>query len=382
MVRFLHTSDWQLGMTRYFLDDEAQSRFDQDRLDVVARLAVLSRERGCAFVVVAGDVFETNQPDPRTITRAMEALATFDVPVYLLPGNHDTYDPGSVYRHPAFLERRPDLVEVLVDNQPRTPVTGVEVVGAPWTSKRPLSDPVTPVCEALAGGGGARRVVVGHGQIDAVVGDHRDPGSVRLDELEMALAAGGVDYVALGDRHAALDVGDTGRVWYSGAPEATSFREVERGCALVVELADGLLDDPPKVEPVEVGRWRFHEIARLLDSVDDVRTLVGDLDGVDDKPRAVVRLSLQGTLDLEGRALLDTELERLGHAFASLELPERHTDLQTSPTPDDLAGLGFSGYVAAALEDLRTRSEADGDDAVAAGDALALLVRLARQEPS
>ena len=37
-VTFIHTSDFQLGMTRWFLSSSAQSRFDDDREEAVARL--------------------------------------------------------------------------------------------------------------------------------------------------------------------------------------------------------------------------------------------------------------------------------------------------------------------------------------------------------
>ena len=55
-VRFLHTSDWQLGMTRWFLregDGEAQARYSADRLEAVRRLGRLAQERGAEFIVVA-----------------------------------------------------------------------------------------------------------------------------------------------------------------------------------------------------------------------------------------------------------------------------------------------------------------------------------------
>ncbi len=96
MPRFLHSADWQLGMTRHFLSEEAQARFSQDRLDAVRALGRLARDEACEFVVVAGDVFESNQVDRRTIARAIEALRAIDVPVYLLPGNHDPLDAASV----------------------------------------------------------------------------------------------------------------------------------------------------------------------------------------------------------------------------------------------------------------------------------------------
>jgi hypothetical protein len=37
-VRFLHSADWQLGMTRHFLSAEAQARFSQARIDVIKRI--------------------------------------------------------------------------------------------------------------------------------------------------------------------------------------------------------------------------------------------------------------------------------------------------------------------------------------------------------
>jgi len=38
MVRFVHTADWQLGMSRHFLDTDAQARFTAARIDAVRRL--------------------------------------------------------------------------------------------------------------------------------------------------------------------------------------------------------------------------------------------------------------------------------------------------------------------------------------------------------
>lgn len=43
MVRFLHTADWQLGMTRHYLAGEAEARFRQARIDAIARMAVALR---------------------------------------------------------------------------------------------------------------------------------------------------------------------------------------------------------------------------------------------------------------------------------------------------------------------------------------------------
>ncbi len=114
-MRFVHTADWQLGMTRRFLGagrpgqaaGEAQARFAQARLDAVAALGRVAADEGAAFVVVCGDVFESNLVGPDVVGRACEALRTFTVPVLLLPGNHDPADAALVMRRADFARRVP-----------------------------------------------------------------------------------------------------------------------------------------------------------------------------------------------------------------------------------------------------------------------------------
>lgn len=52
-MRFLHTADWQLGMTRHFLAGDAQPRYSAARRDAVAGLKALAADVGAEFVVVA-----------------------------------------------------------------------------------------------------------------------------------------------------------------------------------------------------------------------------------------------------------------------------------------------------------------------------------------
>jgi DNA repair exonuclease SbcCD nuclease subunit len=68
-MRFVHTADWQLGMTRHFLNGEAQPRYSAARRDVVAGLGALVAETGAEFVVVAGDVFEDNHLAPQVVSK-------------------------------------------------------------------------------------------------------------------------------------------------------------------------------------------------------------------------------------------------------------------------------------------------------------------------
>ena len=383
-MRFLHTSDWQLGLRRYFLDGEAQARYTGERFDAVARLGELARAEGCEFVVAAGDLFESNQVDRRTVLRALDAMAAVPVPLFLLPGNHDPLDAASVYRSPDFTAGLPASVRVLEGFEPVEVRPGVEVAGAPWPTRHPRGNLVAEAAAALPPLAGGVRVLVAHGRVDAGAPDPDEPALIRLDAAERALAEGRFHYLALGDRHSATRIAD--RVWYAGTPEATSFDEERPGRALVVDLepgSDATGAGSCRVEERRVGAWRFLAEERRLGGEDDVLDLEGWLEALDDKLRTVLRLSLVGQLPLHARVRLDEVLERAGERFAGLEVWAAGSDLVVVPDALDRDELGLGGYARAAVERLLAESRGDPRDAetAAARDALALAYRLARARP-
>lgn len=376
MVRFVHTADWQLGMTRHFLSPEAQARFADARLQAVRAVGRVAADEDAAFVVVCGDVFESNQVDRQTVVRALEALAACPVPVFLLPGNHDPLDAGSVYRSPTFTAHRPAGVTVLDGTGPVAPVDGVELLAAPWTSKRPLTDLVGRACADLGPAGDVVRVVVGHGAVDALGPPRDDPALVRLDALEAALDAGSVHYVALGDRHSLTDVGRSGRVWYAGAPEPTDYDEVAPGHVSVVDVDA----TDVTVTAHRVGTWRFVRGCFDLDGADDIAAFGAWLADLDDKERTVVQLRLVGTLGLHDHAALTDLLDHHRDLLAALETPPAHTRLAVQPDDADFVAMDLAGFAQAALDDLRAAAGADDDAAPVARDALALLYRLSTRD--
>ena len=287
-MRFVHTADWQLGMTRHFLNGEAQPRYSAGRRDVVARLATVVADTGAEFVVVAGDVFEHNQLAPHVVSQALEALCGIDVPVFLLPGNHDPLDAGSVYTSALFLAECPPHVRVLDRTGAFELRPGFEIVGAPWRSKKPTTDLVGDVLEGLDADGTVR-IVVGHGGVDVFEPDRDKPSLIRLAAVEAALARGAVHYVALGDKHSRMPVGSSGRMWYSGSPEVTNFDHVEAdsGHVLVVDVDETDPAHPVRVEARRVGRWRFLTLRRTVADARDLVDLDLNLDNLPDTSASV-----------------------------------------------------------------------------------------------
>jgi DNA repair exonuclease SbcCD nuclease subunit len=378
MVRFIHTADWHLGMQAHFLPDEARARYAQDRFDAVARIAELADRERCAFVVVAGDVFDSNHVDRKTVAKAIEALRIFTVPVYLLAGNHDPLDPSSVFRTAAWCDRGSD--RVIVIEEPAVlevpGVAGVEVVGCPWRSKHALGDPLADAYGLAPPAAGVTRVVVGHGIVDELTPDSDDPSLISAAALRTAIADGRLSYAALGDRHSATEIDATeGRARYSGTPVSTNYGEIDPNHVLVI-TADA---QQCMVQPQKIGSWQFQRTTRDLAGDEDVDALSAWLQALPAKPTTVLKLALRGTLSLAANARLEAVLEHNGHTFASLNTWDRHTELAVEPDQQDLAGLDVSGYVREALDQLEHETQGDDDGAAVAKDALNLLYRLAQR---
>ncbi|WJY74947.1 Nuclease SbcCD subunit D [Corynebacterium canis] len=370
-IKFLHTSDWQLGMTRWFLSPEAQARFEEDRLLAIARLGEIARERGCEFIVAAGDVFEHNSLSQRTFGRAKEALSKLPVDVYLLPGNHDPLTADSMLRSVAELPNV-HLIESAAVIQVGD---GVELVGAPLLTKHAATDLVAAALSPLEPQpSGQVRIAVGHGQPESRGAE----ANIDLAFVEHALARRVIDYLALGDTHSTESVGTSGKVWFSGAPETTDFYdrdtvgggENNSGNVLVVTVSE----EGVEVEEIPVGRWTFEAIGFDVNTAEDVDAFFAALDAYPEKSRTVVKYALRGTLGVSDMRRLEQGLEEREPVFAALYERARLTSLSVAPSQDELMELELSGYANDALHELLERSEDE-----TAADALRLLFRLAKE---
>ena len=372
MVKFLHTADWQLGMTRHYLSDEAQPRFSAARLDAIERIGLLATEENCEFVVVCGDVFESNHVRRQVVVRAFEKMAaTPELTFFLLPGNHDPLDASSIYSSSAFTGNQPDNVRVLDGSAPVPGAPGVELIPAPWPNKHPDTDLVDAACQGL-GPADAVRIVVGHGTVDSMSPNPDDQKLIALEPIERRIESGLIHYVALGDRHSTTDVGSSGRAWYAGTQEPTDYSETAPGQVLVVELDADYIN----VVTRHVGTWRFVRREWPLSGREDIDALEEWLAGLDDKDRTIVKLSLIGQVSVAQKARLDAVLDYNGDLLAALETWDRRSDLVVLPDAADLDHFGLSGFAREALADLREMAES-GEEALTARDALALLYRLA-----
>ena len=222
---------------------------------------------------------------------------------------------------------------------------------------------------------GTLRVVVGHGSTDSLSPDPNDPALVVLDDLEAALAAGRVHYVALGDRHSTTEVGGTGRIWYSGAPGAHGLRRDRSR-----ECPDRRSRHPTRSRSSagRVGTWQFVRRDFDVTGTEDCQKVEHFLEDISDKARTIVKLSLVGQLSLADMDRLESALDHAADLLGALERWERRCDLVALPDDDDFGGLGALGVRRGRSRGSPPPRGAAGDDALTARDALGLLYRLAR----
>ena len=382
---FIHTSDFQLGMQRWFLSGESQARFDDARLESIKRLGELAERTGAEFIVVAGDVFERNSLSSQVTGRAREALEKLPVPVFLLPGNHDPLIADSVFFTAVNKKTAPD-VHVIADYEPYVLREGVEIVGAPYKARTATHDLVAEMLGPLEPTSGIR-VAIGHGQIHGW-GDADKLDSIDLGNVESKVRDGVIDYLALGDTHSTMELGSTGAVWFSGSPETTDFRhlpagggESDSGNALVITIEkDSAAQAQVTVEKEAIGQWIFESIDMDVNSEEDVERFIQQLNDYPDKHRTVIKYGLRGTINLAAQTRLDAAIEQLEPVFASLKPRQRVMDLYLAPEEDELANLSLTGFAASALDELMADIHNDPDSI--SRDAANLLFRLTRKDAS
>lgn len=368
-VRFLHTADLQIGKGFGQLPSEISVVLRNARLETLKKIAVLAHERRVDAVLVAGDCFDDIAVGDETLRRFKVALEPFGGTWVLLPGNHD---PATAESPWSRLKRLTLPDNVIVADEPVPIALGDKamILPAPLKRRRDAAD-LTEWFDTAETDDHLIRIGLAHGSVREFLPEASEAANpVAMDRDVRAR----LDYLALGDWHGKLQVTD--RTWYAGTPEPDRFRANEPGYILNVAIeAPGA---KPTIEPVAVAEYRWMEQTRdiMPGGTDDVSQ------GLDipaaELSRLIVRLELQGTIDLSTRAALDEALGDLRARVQYLDVDD--AGLVVEPTEDDLDMIDTTGFVRTGME--RLREQLNGPDAETARRALALLYGLHHQTGS
>lgn len=344
MLKFIHAADFHMDSAFGALSaSQAASRRRESR-ELGFRLAEYVNSHEIDLVLLAGDLFDSTGAFRETGEQLAAALRRMQAKVFVSPGNHDWYGPGS----PWVTVQWPGNVHVFSTGQMTAvdlPEWNLTVHGAAFTGPEQAAGMLTGF---VAPSDGRIHVGVLHGEVE--------PSEARYNPIRKEeIAASGLTYLALGHIHRRTEsqtFGTTVCAW-PGCPEGRGFDELgEKG------FYAGTIDDTGKVA------LTFVPFARRRYEI-----LTVDVTG--QAPRAAIEAALSaGTVqDLyrilltgetgEGGAQAEALQEALADRFYALEIRDQTRlaeDLWARAAEDSLRGL-FLRDLKSRLDSARTEEE-------------------------
>jgi DNA repair exonuclease SbcCD nuclease subunit len=355
-MRFIHTSDWQLGKPFGNAPPEARAALQEARLDAIGSIASTARRDGASIVLVAGDIFDSAEPGDRVFRQALLRMRdASDLGWYLLPGNHDPARADGLWTR--LVREAPANVTACLEPRPIALGEQAWLLPAPLQLKRALEDPTAWFASA-ATPPGALRVGLAHGSIREFGSRVAQSNLIPPDRASRS----GLDYLALGDWHGRLRV--DAWTYYSGTPEPDDFGNGNRGLVLSVDVHGGSV---PQVSDVAVGRHVWLAADWQTSPEFDISAKLDSLTAGLERSSVVARIKLRGLVSLAERVQLRDQLEaEFAHEVRWLQLDLR--DLHSRATDEDLSGIDAEGFLSEVAHRLSRKAgpDAEGRRAAAA----------------
>ena len=331
MVRFIQTSDWQIGMKGGGLG-EAGPLVRETRIESIHNVLKSAQEKDADFVLLCGDVFEHNMVSQETVKKVVAIFNQHPrIPIYLLPGNHDVLGADCVYNRAIF--QRLKHLTILSTSNP-VEVSGATIHPCPVLSKLTTQD-LTATIPSVRDIDGIH-IGVAHGSLVGKFPSSNWEDTILPVELS-CIERTGIDYLALGHWHShrAFDDGTgVSRIAYSGTHEQTKFGEDNAGQCLLVEIDKK--GDPPKIDTIRTGQltWTSDELEmKDSSSLNELKSHFETVKGID-----MVRLVLHGELPLELKEELENMLEFQATIHKNLRVKSESLNITVPPqleTPFD-----------------------------------------------
>jgi DNA repair exonuclease SbcCD nuclease subunit len=365
-MQFIHTADWQIGMRAVHASGAAQ-KVRAARLRAAERICETATQEVADFLLIAGDTFEDNSVDRQLVIAVAGILGSLTIPVFVLPGNHDPLQPGSIWEHPVW--NTAANVTILKERKP-IQIPGGTLLPCPTFARRSPEDPTAWISNENADG---IRVIVAHGNVGELIAEEGGF-PIAIDTAARTNA----DYVALGHWHSTVLFPSRGvaRMAYSGTHETTRFGEANSGNVLVVHIADP--GAPPEIQIRNTGelRWERIGIGETITTVGRLPEVTRSLAQMPDQDKTLVEVALSGLLFERDR----DELPRIESAcarFLSSRLDK--SGLRPAPNDDDWVRHLPVGAVRATAARLQQMASGNSETAEVATQALLELYTFAHE---
>ena len=321
MLKFIHGADFHLDSAFAALPPRQAAARRRESRELPQRLANYVNQNGIELVLLAGDLFDSASAYRDTAESLSAALGQMAAQVYIAPGNHDWYGPGSPYLKRLVLH------------------------GAAFTASEQSAGFLSGFAAPKDGN---LHIGLLHGEID--------PAEARYDPIwKEEIAASGLAYLALGHIHKRtepLTCGRTVCAW-PGCPEGRGFDELgEKG------FYAGTIDDTGKVALTFVPFARRRYEILTVDVTGQAPRAAIEAALPTETVQDLYRILLTGETG-EGGAQAEALQEALADRFYALEIRDQTRlaeDLWARAAEDSLRGL-FLRDLKSRLDSARTEEE-------------------------
>lgn len=292
MIKFLHAADLHLDSPFRALPPEKAAARRTEQRQLLEDLVELCNTEQCDLLLLSGDLFDAAAAWQDTMDALTRAFRSCRARIFIAPGNHDFYTPGSPY-----CKNWPENVHIFHKPVPETvviPELGAAVWGAAFTGQSAPS-----LLEGFR--------VWDEGLLNLMVlhGDTETPGSTYNPITRQQIEQSGLDYLALGHIHAASGRRQAGKTVYAwpGCAMGRGFDELgekgvylgtlsEQGCELefrplpgrkyqilTVPVGDDPLSDIRAALPADTQNDMYRLILTGQCEPPDLRALYAALEG-------------------------------------------------------------------------------------------------------
>ena len=339
-MRILHAADLHLDSAFAGLAEEKAALLRQESRDILRRMVDWANDHAVDVMLLSGDLFDSDRMYSQTARTLAQALARFRGRIFLSPGNHDFYAPGSGYDAVDW----PENVHIFTSRRPQTVLLrslNASVTGAAFTS----AEAWEPFDGASFSGGDAPiRLGVLHGEVTRGESKYRAIPPAEIEKTNLT-------YLALGHVHRCAGVQRAGNTAYAypGCLPGRGFDETGDKGFLYGEIT------PEKVELefIPFAPRRYQSVTADItdrDPADAVRQAL-DPDCGQDICRVLLTGSRRENFSLSA---LTSELSGL---CAALELTD-----ETYPEEDVWARCGEDSLRGLFLQNLRARYDGADED--------------------
>ena len=339
-MRILHAADLHLDSAFAGLAEEKAALLRQESRDILRRMVDWANDHAVDVMLLSGDLFDSDRMYSQTARTLAQALARFRGRIFLSPGNHDFYAPGSGYDTVDW----PENVHIFTSRRPQTVLLrslNASVTGAAFTA----AEEWEPFDGASFSGGDAPiRLGVLHGEVTRGESKYRAIPPAEIEKTNLT-------YLALGHVHRCAGVQRAGNTAYAypGCLPGRGFDETGDKGFLYGEIT------PEKVELefIPFAPRRYQSVTADItdrDPADAVRQAL-DPDCGQDICRVLLTGSRRENFSLSA---LTSELSGL---CAALELTD-----ETYPEEDVWARCGEDSLRGLFLQNLRARYDGADED--------------------